>query len=319
MPIISVVIPCYKTDFKTTLKLIKDIPQFINNIILIDDKCPYQIGNSIFKSCKDKRLKVLFNIKNLGVGGAVIRGYHLALRLNSDIIVKLDGDGQMDPSKIDLIINPLINNISDYSKGNRFSSIEYVREMPMFRLVGNFFVSIFAKITTGYWNIFDFSNGFTAIKTNVLKRIINQKLNERFFFETDILYHLYIIRAKVVDVPMKSIYAEETSNLKILETLRYFPLMMIKRFFQRILLIYFVLEISLVSFLLFLGIIMTLFGSIFGIINWNYYSKLELFTPTGIIIIATLNLLLGLLMIILFFIEDSKNVPKKPISHLKIN
>ena len=103
----------------------------------------------------------------------------------------------------------------------------------MFRLV-KIFVSIFAKITTGYWNIFDFSNGFTAIKTNVLKRSLIKNLMKDFLKLISFITVYY--KSKVVDVPMKSIYAEETSNLKILETLRYFPLTMIKRFFQRILL-----------------------------------------------------------------------------------
>ena len=96
--------------------------------------------------------------------------------------------------------------------------------------MANFFFSICAKFTTGYWNIFDFSNGFTAIKGSVLKNLISENIHERFFFETDMLFHLYILRAKVVDVNMKPIYGEEESNLKILRVSKYFPLMMLKGF-----------------------------------------------------------------------------------------
>ena len=314
--IITVVIPCFKTSYKTTNSIISKIPSNISNIIVVDDKCTFETGKHLSKICKDKRLEIIYHKKNKGVGGAVISGYKLAIKKKSNIIVKLDGDGQMDPLEIKKLLKPILNGEADYSKGNRLSDLRYLRKMPTTRLIGNFIFSICAKFTTGYWDIFDFSNGFTAIKGSILRDLITEEIDERFFFETDMLFHLYIMRAKVVDVSMKPIYGEEKSNLKILKVAKYFPLMMLKRFFQRLTFTYFIMKISFNSVGLLLGLILVLTGLIMGIYNSIYFGSIGEFTPNGIIMIVALNLLIGIFLLCYFIIEDTKNVPNKIISNL---
>ena len=172
------------------------MPSNVNSIIVVDDKCNFNTGKQLSKICKDKRLKIIYHKKNKGVGGAVLSGYRLAVKSKSDIIIKLDGDGQMDPLEIKNLIKPILKGEADYSKGNRLSHIKYFKNMPMTRLISNFFFNI-CKIYNRIWNIFDFSNGFTAIKSSVLKNLISENIHEDFF-ETDMLFHLYILRAKVV-------------------------------------------------------------------------------------------------------------------------
>lgn len=314
--IITVVIPCFNTNYKTTNSIISKIPSNISNIIVVDDKCTLNTGTKLSQICKDKRLKIIYHKENKGVGGAVISGYKLAIKKKSDIVIKLDGDGQMNPLEIKKLLKPIIDLKADYSKGNRLSNLKYFRNMPIARLVGNFIFSVCAKFTTGYWDIFDFSNGFTAIKGTVLKNLIKEEIDERFFFETDMLFHLYMIRAKVVDVSMKPIYGEEISNLKILKVSRYFPFMMLKRFFQRLIYTYFIMKISFGSLGLLLGIIFTLLGFVFGIYHWIYFHSIGQFTPNGIIMIVALKILIGFFLLSYFIIEDTKNVPKNIISHL---
>ena len=130
------------------------------------------------------------------------------------------------------------------------------------------------------------------------------------------LFHLYLIRAKVVDVSMKPIYGEEKSNLKILKVSTYFPFMMLKRFFQRLILTYFIMKISFCSLSLLLGSIFFFIGLIIGVYNWIYFSSIGEFTPNGIIMIVALNLLIGIFLLCYFIIEDTKNVPDKIISIL---
>jgi len=314
--IITVVIPCFKTSYKTTNSIIDKIPSNITNIIVVDDKCTFETGKQLAKICKDKRLKIIYHTKNKGVGGAVISGYRLAIKKKSDIIIKLDGDGQMDPLEIHKLLKPILNGEADYSKGNRLSNLKDLRKMPTARLIGNFIFSVCAKFTTGYWDIFDFSNGFTAIKGSVLKNLITEEIDERFFFETDMLFHLYIMRAKVVDVSMKPIYGDEKSNLNILKVARYFPLMMLKRFFQRIKFTYFIMKISFNSLGLLLGLIFLFVGLIIGIYNSIYFGSMGEFTPNGIIMTVALNLLIGIFLLCYFVIEDTKNVPSKILSNL---
>ena len=314
--IVTVVIPCFNTSYKTTNSIIKKIPANVSNIIVVDDKCTLNTGKKLSKICDDKRLKIIYHAKNKGVGGAVMSGYRLAIKKKSDVIIKLDGDGQMNPLEIKNLLKPILKGEADYCKGNRLSNIKYIRKMPTTRLIGNFIFSICAKFTTGYWNIFDFSNGFTAIKGSILKNLIKEDIDERFFFETDMLFHLYIMRAKVVDVSMQPIYGKEISNLKILKVSKYFPSMMLKRFFQRIIFTYFIMKISFNSLGLLLGFVFLISGSFFGLYNWIYFGSKGELTPNGIIMITALNILIGIFLLCYFIIEDTKNVPNKTLSNL---
>ena len=136
---ITVVIPCFRTCYKVTNSIIMKMPSNVNSIIVVDDKCNFNTGKQLSKICKDKRLKIIYHKKNKGVGGAVLSGYRLAVKSKSDIIIKLDGDGQMDPLEIKNLIKPILKGEADYSKGNRLSHIKYFKNMPMTRLIGNFF------------------------------------------------------------------------------------------------------------------------------------------------------------------------------------
>src|SRR5690606_11392859 len=96
---------------------------------------------------------------NLGVGGAVMTGYLTALADGMDIIVKVDGDNQMDPALIPDFIAPILAGEADYTKGNRFFDLEEIRAMPKLRLFGNALLSFMTKLSAGYWDIFDPTNG----------------------------------------------------------------------------------------------------------------------------------------------------------------
>jgi glycosyltransferase involved in cell wall biosynthesis len=215
---IAVVIPAFNVADQI-IDVINAIDGTVSRIIVVDDKCPQNSGRKVNKQIKDKRVTVIFNEKNLGVGGSMLRGYSEALKTNPEFIVKIDGDGQMDPALISMFIRALQKNNCDYAKGNRFADPENLKEMPKIRIFGNLVLSFFAKFSTGYWNIFDPNNGFTVIRSEVLKQIPFKKISNRYFFESDILFRLNLLGAEVVDVPMKPIYALEKSNLRISKTI----------------------------------------------------------------------------------------------------
>ena len=133
---VAVVIPCYKVK-KHILDVINNIGSEVSIIYVVDDKCPELSGEYVQQTCIDPRVKVIFNDENQGVGGAVISGYLASLKDNMDIIVKIDGDGQMDPSLIGDFINPISKEFADYTKGNRFYDVESLKPMPKIRLFGN--------------------------------------------------------------------------------------------------------------------------------------------------------------------------------------
>ena len=145
---ISVVIPCYKVE-KQILSVIAEIPKCVSTIYVIDDCCPEQAGQHVKENCPDPRVRVLFHERNKGVGGATISGYRQALADGATVIVKIDGDGQMDPRLLDRFVELILSGKADYTKGNRFFDIELLATMPRGRLFGNSILSLINKATTG--------------------------------------------------------------------------------------------------------------------------------------------------------------------------
>ena len=202
---VAVVIPCYRVRAQI-LGVLGQIGSTAERIYVVDDACPEKTGAFVQDACEDPRVEVIFNPVNAGVGGAVIEGYKVALRDGMEVIVKLDGDGQMDPALIPDLVRPIAAGDADYTKGNRFYNLERIREMPRLRIVGNALLSLMTKLSAGYWDIFDPTNGFTAIHWKVARQLPFEKISRRYFFETDMLFRLNTIRAVVLDVPMDARY-----------------------------------------------------------------------------------------------------------------
>ena len=209
---VAVVIPCYKVKRQIINVLKKLSKKNINKIYVIDDFCPdktYEIVNQYISENNVHNIKVIKNENNIGVGGATKRGFQEALKDKNDIVVKIDGDDQMDPENIDKLIKPLLTNDFDFTKGNRFFNLSDLKGMPRLRIFGNAALSFLCKLSTGYWNIFDPTNGFLAINSKIIRLLPLEKISNSYFFEIDLLFRLSIIRARILDVPMKAIYKDE--------------------------------------------------------------------------------------------------------------
>jgi dolichol-phosphate mannosyltransferase len=310
---IAVVIPCYRVG-QQILEVVKEIGPEVHKIYLVDDACPDNTGKMVKEADPDPRIEILYHKSNKGVGGAVKTGYRKALDDGADIIVKLDGDGQMNPGLIPRLIEPLKTKQADYTKGNRFYNLEYLQNMPGSRKIGNAILSFINKIVNGYWNVMDPTNGFTGIAGPALKLLPLEKINDRFFFEQDMLFRLNTIRAVVTDMPMQSKYEAEISNLKIWKVLFGFPLKYFNRFFKRIFYTYFLRDFNIGSLELILSFIFTGFGGIFGLISW--YRSIESMHPAtaGTVILAGLPIILGFQAFLSFLHYDLANVPQKPVS-----
>ena len=260
---IGVVIPCYKVQ-RQILNVISRIDISVDKIIVVDDACPFSTGDLVIQSCSDPRIIVVKNAQNQGVGGAVIAGYKKALEHKMDIIVKIDGDGQMKPELVANFVRPIVNGEADYTKGNRFYSLEQLKGMPASRIIGNAALSLITKFSSGYWNIFDPTNGYTAINSKVVKLLPLDKISRRYFFESDMLFRLNTIRAVVQDIPMQAVYQDEKSNLRIHQILIPFLFSNCKNFFKRIFYNYYLRDMSIASIELPIGIFFLLFGITFG-------------------------------------------------------
>ncbi len=257
---------------------------------------------------------MIYNSSNLGVGGAVIEGYKKAIADGASILVKIDGDGQMDPRLIRQFVRPILDGQADYTKGNRFYDLDNITRMPKVRIVGNAILSFMTKLSSGYWDLFDPTNGYTAIHASVAAMLPLDKLSKRYFFESDILFRLNAIRAVVIDIPMRPIYDSETSNLNIQKILPEFVKNHTVNTVKRIFYNYYLRNFSLASIELVIGIISITFGVIFGAINWAESTSTGQEATAGTVMLAALPIMLGIQFVLAFFNYDISSTPRYPIS-----
>ena len=307
---IWVVIPAYKLT-QGVINLIESIPPIVSKVVVIDDACPDKSGNLIEKLCKDSRVSVHYNQENLGVGGAVKKGYRIALENGAGVVIKLDGDGQMDPRNIPKLIAPLLNHEADYTKGNRFYTLNSLKAMPKKRLIGNSILSVMSKFSTGYWNIFDPNNGFTAISRNALENLDLSQISDSYFFESDMLFRLYCNRAVVKDVPMNSIYGDEKSSLSISRITLEFIFKHIRNSIKRFFYAYILRDASVASLELPLGFVLLIFGVGNSIITWLNSSTTGIPNNPGTVMLSGLAILTGTQFVLAFISYDVSNVPRK--------
>ncbi len=317
-PQIAVVIPCHKVRNKLA-HVITRIGEEVSRIYIVDDCCPEGSADFIERHIDDPRLIIIRHAKNLGVGGAVITGYRAAIEDGMDIMVKIDGDGQMDPSLIPEFVAPILEGEADYTKGNRFFDLESVRSMPKIRLFGNAVLSFMTKLSSGYWNLFDPTNGYTAIHVEVARHLPFHKISQRYFFESDMLFRLNTLRAVTVDIPMEAHYADEVSGLKISKIVGEFAFKHLINSFKRVFYNYYLRDLSVASIELPVGISLLTLGISFGGYHWFQSASLGILTPTGTVMIATLSILLGIQFLLAFLAADISAIPTRPISRsLKI-
>jgi dolichol-phosphate mannosyltransferase len=317
LPRIAVVIPAYKVRAHI-MAVIDGIESFVEKIYVVDDCCPESTGDFVRQRCTDTRVKVIVHPVNLGVGGAVISGYKEAISDRMDIVVKVDGDGQMDPKLIVDFVSPILSGEADYTKGNRFFDLASLSQMPRTRLIGNAGLSFMNKLSSGYWDLFDPTNGYTAIHCEVLSHLPLDKISQRYFFESDMLFRLSTLRAVVFDIPMDSKYGEEVSSLKIGDVLGEFFIKNIRNFGKRVFYNYYLRDLSVASFELPLGIALLAFGVTFGTVQWTNSLNDHVAASAGTVMLAGLPILLGLQFILAFLSHDMRMVPKRPFHRAKL-
>ena len=312
---IVAVVPCYRVE-REIQSVLQEVPSYIEHIVVVDDASPDSTRDLVTASAKvDSRILLIRHPSNLGVGGAMITGYKKALELGAQVVVKIDGDGQMDVDHLPVLLRPLIEGTADYTKGNRFRDFKSLQQMPFIRRVGNMGLAFLAKAATGYWNLFDPTNGFNAIRSEVLTQLPLDKIDHTYYFETSMLANLYLIGAVVKDVPMPARYKGEVSSLLIHRILFEFPQKLFATFLRRLLLKNFIYDFSMASIYLLSGLPLLIFGLIFGIYKWIQYASIGIPAPTGTVMLPTLSVLLGIQLLLSAIEIDLRSVPTEPLSN----
>ena len=310
--LVAVVIPSYKVT-RHILGVIEGIGPEVSRIYVVDDKCPDGSGAFVREHCRDPRVVVIEHEANQGVGGAVMSGYRAAIADGAKVMVKIDGDGQMDGSLLPNFVAPILAGEADYTKGNRFFNLERLGAMPPMRLFGNAALSLMTKLSSGYWDLFDPTNGYTAIHADCARYLPFDKISKRYFFESDMLFRLNILGAVVHDVPMDAVYGDEVSNLKIRKIVTEFLAKHVRNFGKRIFYNYYLRNMSVASIELPLGILLTIFGAVYGISHWIASARSGISTPAGTVMLAALPVIMGVQLILAFLAHDVASVPRRPL------
>jgi dolichol-phosphate mannosyltransferase len=311
---VAAVVPAYNVG-KELGDVLRQMPPLIKTIIVVDDASrddTLAVAEGFAQL--DPRLMIVRHETNRGVGGAMVTGFQKALEAGADIVVKVDGDGQMPLWFVPQLVQPLVDGTADYTKGNRFRDFQAIRTMPFVRRFGNVVLSFLAKAATGYWQCFDPTNGFVAIRADVLSQLPLKTVDPTYFFETSMLGHLYVLGAVVKEVPMPARYAGETSNLRIGRVLRQFPGRLLGVLLRRIALKNFVYDFTVGSFQILCGLPLLLAGVLYGGYHWWWYTSRHLAAPTGTVVLSAMMIMIGVQLLISAVNLDLQAIPREPIN-----
>jgi dolichol-phosphate mannosyltransferase len=307
-PVLAVVIPAYNVAPHIT-SVVSEIPAWIGHIIVVDDGSTDDTLDTA-RRIPDPRVRVIPRPTNGGVGAATKTGYLEALRLGLHVVIKMDGDHQMDPGHLPALVAPILRGQADYTKGNRFRDPEALRSMPALRRLGNLALSFLSKLVSGYWNIFDPTNGYTAIRREILAALPLSRVADRYFFEISMLVHLNLTNACVRDIPMPSRYGNENSSLRISHVLLSFPGKLLQAMVTRILKKYFLYDFNAVSLFLISGIPLFLLGTVLGVRYWSHSIATGVPTTAGQVMLAVFPLIIGFQLLLQAFVTDINAVPQ---------
>jgi len=303
---IAVVVPAHNEE-KLIARTITTVPEFIDHIVVVDD---YSTDDTAKRAMAtgDARLHLIEHEVNTGVGGAIIDGHKLAMELNADINVVMAGDAQMDPHYLPTLLDPIIESGYGFTKANRFYSRQALTGMPAIRVIGNIILSFATKLASGYWNLFDPQNGYTAITRESLGIIDLNRVARRYSFENDLLIWLGIAGVRAKDVPIPGVYGDEISGMRLRKVIPEISHLLFMGFWRRIFLKYVLMSFSPIALLLFTGLFLCAFGLGVGI--WTLAVTPSGASPTaGTVLLAVGPLLVGINMLVHALTLDIQQTP----------
>jgi glycosyltransferase involved in cell wall biosynthesis len=306
---IAAVVPAYREE-KMIATVIETMPEYVDHIVIVDDCSPDDTSGAV-ERVGDPRVTLIRHEQNQGVGGAIITGHKAALELGADVNVIMAGDAQMDPTYLPDLLDRVTDGGYGFAKANRFFAPESFHGMPKYRVFGNIVLSFMTKLASGYWNLFDPQNGYTAIRTSVVKRLPLEHVARRYSFENDLLIHLNILQIGAVDVPIPAVYGEEVSSIKLSKVIPELMNLLLRGFWRRVWYRYVLWSFSPIALLLFGGLL--LFGIGLAVAIWVCFQIAGSVVATAAtVMLAALPLMIGTQMLISALQLDIQASPSSP-------
>jgi glycosyltransferase involved in cell wall biosynthesis len=260
---VAVVVPAHNEE-RLVGKVITTTPELVDHIIVVDDASPDGTADAV-RAVHDPRVELIVLEENQGVGGAILTGHQRALELGADVAVVMAGDAQMDPAFLPMLLDPIATGEAEYTKANRFYGPGSFQGMPRHRVFGNIVLSFLTKAASGYWNLFDPQNGYTAIHRSALERLPFDRIARRYEFENDMLIQLNILRVPARDVPILAVYGDEVSGMRLTRVAPRILRQLWRGFWHRMVWKYVLQSFSAVALMFFTGLLCLAFGTAVGV------------------------------------------------------
>lgn len=306
---VAIVVPAYNESAMIG-RVVDTMPELVDHIIIIDDHSTDDTAAAVARAT-DPRVDFIRHDVNQGVGGAIITGHRRALELKVDVVAIMAGDAQMDPDYLPALLDEVTDGGYGFAKANRFFSPESFAGMPRHRVFGNIVLSFLTKLASGYWNLFDPQNGYTAVRTDVLRRVPLDNIARRYSFENDFLIHLNILQVPAVDVAIPAVYGDEVSSIKLSKVVPELLALLTRGFWRRIWYRYVLWSFSPIALLLFLGLLLFAFG--LGVAIWVCFQIAGSVVATAAtVMLAALPLMIGSQMLISALQLDIQASPSDP-------
>jgi len=307
--VVAAVVPAYREE-KMIAQVIETMPAFVDHIVIVDD-CSPDSTSEVVRAIADPRVTLIRHEENQGVGGAIITAHKAAMELGADVNVVMAGDAQMDPAYLPALLDKVTDDGYGFAKANRFYAPESFEGMPGHRVFGNIVLSFLTKLASGYWNLFDPQNGYTAVRTEVLRRVPLDRVARRYSFENDLLIHLNVLQVPAVDVPIPAVYGDEVSSIKLRRVVPELLKRLTVGFWSRIWYRYVLWSFSPVALLLFVGLALLVLGV--AITIWLFFATFGTAIATaGTVMLAALPLMIGTQMLISALQLDIQATPSTP-------
>ena len=234
--LIAVVVPAHNEETQIA-KVIETMPSFVDMIVIVNDCSRDETSNVVrhHAGYSSGKVTLLEHEINQGVGGAIATGYKWARDNNYDVAVVMAGDGQMAPDDLPAILDPVVDGLADYTKGNRLVTGEAFKKIPKIRFFGNSILSLLTKIASGYWHVADSQTGYTAINRSGLEVIDWDKMYKRYGQPNDLLVKLNVAEMRVIDVPIEPVYnVGEKSGIKVRKVIFTIGSLLVRLYFWRL-------------------------------------------------------------------------------------
>jgi glycosyltransferase involved in cell wall biosynthesis len=284
---VAVVVPAHNEE-KLIGETIRGIPEFVDRIYVVDDLSTDGTVEAV-RALADPRVELIEHERNLGVGGAILTGYHRALAERMDVTAVMAADAQMDPEDLETLAGPVARGEVDYAKANRLFTGQAWEVIPRYRYLGNAVLSLLTKIASGYWHVADSQSGYTAISLQYLELLDLDRIYPRYGFPNDLLVHLNVWNARVRDYPSRPIYGVgERSGIRLRTVVPAISWLLVKGFFWRMREKYVIRDFHPLVFFYALGLLATAIGLGLGIAELVLRILGNDITPATIVLVALL-------------------------------